>query len=83
MQIEKHSLLKDFPEHHHTIRHLKMHDAHFTKLFDSYHELEHEVHNIETSNSPVEDDFIESLKKKRLHLKDELLSIIKTTEQKL
>lgn len=77
MQLDKHTLLNEFPDHHHTIRHLKMHDAHFTKLFDSYHEVESEVRQIEENNSPVEDDYLESLKKRRLHLKDQLFTLIK------
>ena len=80
MQIEKHTLVKDFPDHQHTIRHLKMHDAHFAKLFDSYHEIENEVNQIETNNSPVKDEYIETLKKRRLHLKDELFGMIQKTE---
>jgi uncharacterized protein YdcH (DUF465 family) len=39
MQIETHTLLMDFPEHQHTIRHLKMNDNYFAKLFDAYHEI--------------------------------------------
>lgn len=80
MQLDKHTLLNEFPDHHHTIRHLKMHDAHFTKLFDSYHEVDSEVRQIEENNSPVEDDYLESLKKRRLHLKDQLFTLIKKTE---
>lgn len=83
MQDEKHTLLNEFPEHHHTIRHLKMHDAHFTKLFDSYHELDNEVRQIENKNSPVEDEYIETLKKRRLQMKDELFSMIQKTEKAL
>ncbi len=83
MQLEKHTLVKEFPDHHHTIRHLKMHDAHFIKLFDSYHEIEHEIRNIEENNSPVTDDYLESLKKQRVHLKDELFNMIQKTEKAL
>ena len=83
MQVEKHTLLNDFPDHHHTIRHLKMHDAHFTKLSDSYHELDSEVRKLEEGNSPVEDEYLETLKKRRLHLKDELFAIIQKTEKAL
>lgn len=83
MQVEKHTLLNDFPDHHHTIRHLKMHDAHFTKLSDSYHELDSEVRKLEEGNSPVEDEYLETLKKRRLHLKDEIFAIIQKTEKAL
>jgi uncharacterized protein YdcH (DUF465 family) len=83
MQLEKHTLVNDFPDHQHTIRHLKMHDAHFAKLFNSYHEIESEVRQIEENNSPVGDDYLESLKKQRFHLKDELFNIIQKTEHTL
>lgn len=81
--LEKHTLVKDLPEHKHTIRHLKMHDAHFAKLFNSYNDLETEVHNIEKDDSRVGDDHIEYLKKRRVQLKDELFDIIQKTEQAL
>ncbi len=83
MQIEKHSLLNDLPDHHHTIRHLKMNDSHFARLFDQYHELENEVHGIEEQNSAVSDEYIEALKQKRLQLKDELYRLVLKTEQAL
>jgi uncharacterized protein YdcH (DUF465 family) len=80
MQLEKHTLLNEFPNHHHTIRHLKMHDAHFIKLFDEYHQIQSEVHQIEENNSPVEDDYLESLKKRRIFVKDALFTLIQKTE---
>lgn len=83
MDVKRQTLTKDFPDHQHTIRHLKMHDAHFVKLFDNYHEVESEVHNIEQNNSAVDDEYLETLKKRRLHLKDELFSMILKTESKL
>ena len=83
MQIEKHTLLNDLPDHHHTIRHLKMNDSHFARLFDQYHELENEVHGIEEQNSAVSDEYIEALKQKRLQLKDELYRLVLKTEQAL
>lgn len=83
MQLEKHTLVNDFPEHQHTIRHLKMNDNHFAKLFNEYHELESEVHHIEKNNEPVADDYLESLKKRRVHLKDQLFTIVIKTEKAL
>jgi uncharacterized protein YdcH (DUF465 family) len=80
MPLEKHTLLEDFPEHHHTIRHLKMNDKHFTKLFDEYHQVDTEVREIEEKNSPVADDYLETLKLQRLHLKDQLFRMITETE---
>lgn len=80
MPLEKHTLLQDFPAHHHTIRHLKMNDKHFNKLFDEYHQVDGEVLAIEEKNSPVADDYLETLKLQRLHLKDQLFKMITETE---
>jgi uncharacterized protein YdcH (DUF465 family) len=80
MSLEKHSLLKEFPDHHHTIRHLKMNDAHFAKLFDEYHEIDHEVFKIERGDTPTTDQYIEQQKKKRVHLKDQLYALVKKEE---
>ncbi|MFT6992838.1 MAG: hypothetical protein ACJASL_004839 [Paraglaciecola sp.] len=83
MQIEKHTLLKDFPEHQHTICHLKINDNHFAKLFDEYHEIENEVHHIEKNYQPVTDKYLESLKKHRVHLKDQLFILVVKKESAL
>jgi len=80
MSIEKHSLVKEFPDHQHTIRHLKMNDLHFAKLFDEYHELDHEIFGIESSNSNTSDEYLDGLKKKRVALKDTLYQTVKHTE---
>jgi uncharacterized protein YdcH (DUF465 family) len=83
MDLEKHTLTNDFPEHQHTIRHLKMNDNHFAKLFDEYHVLESEVHHIEKNNKPVADDYLDSLKIRRVHLKDQLFHLVIKTENSL
>lgn len=76
MPLEKHALLNDLPEHRHTIRHLKMNDKYFLKLYDDYHQVDSEIHQIEQNNSPVADDYLESRKLQRVHLKDQLLKKI-------
>ena len=77
MLNEKHDLIHELPEHRETIHNLKMTDSHFAKLFDEYHEVDHEVHRIETNVETTSDDYLEEKKKQRLHLKDELLQMIK------
>lgn len=76
MNIEKHDLLHEFPEHREKIHDLKMHDNHFARLFKEYHEVTHEVHRIETGAETTSDAFLEDRKKVRLQLKDELYQII-------
>ncbi|MDF2180180.1 DUF465 domain-containing protein [Aliiglaciecola sp. CAU 1673] len=80
MALERHSLLNEFPDHHHTIRHLKMHNAHFAKLFDEYDELDHEVYRIESGEEARADDYLEQRKLRRLQLKDSLLAMVKKEE---
>jgi len=74
---EKHDLLHELPEHKNRIHELKLNNQHFSRLFDEYHEVDHEVGRIEQGVETTSDDYIETLKKKRLHLKDELLAMIK------
>lgn len=73
---EKHDLIHEFPEHKDRIHELKLNDHHFAKLFDEYHEIEHEVRRIEEGNETPSDEYTEELKKKRLKLKDDLYAMI-------
>jgi len=75
---EKHDLIHEFPEHKESIHTLKMNNQHFSRLFDEYHAVNQEVYRIEQGIENPADDYTEQLKKQRLHLKDELLNIIKT-----
>ena len=77
MLNEKHDLIHELPEYRETIHNLKITDSHFAKLFDEYHEVDHEVHRIESNIETTSDDYLESKKKQRLHLKDELFKLIK------
>lgn len=74
---EKHDLVHELPEYKNCIHDLKMNDKHFSKLFDKYHVLDHEIKRIEEGIETPSDEYTDGLKKDRLFLKDELLSIIK------
>lgn len=78
MLHEKHDLYHEFPEHREAIHGLKMSNLHFSRLFDEYHEVDHQVHLIETGVENTSDDFLETCKKQRLDLKDRLLEMIRT-----
>lgn len=77
MLNEKHDLLHELPEYRDTIHNLKTSNNHFSRLFDEYHEIDHEVHRIETGVENTSDEYLEEKKKQRLQLKDELFQIIK------
>lgn len=73
---EHHRLAEEFPEYKERIHELKTHDAHFAKLYEQYHEVDDEVYRIEEEIETPSDDYTEELKKKRLHLKDELVRML-------
>lgn len=74
--MERHDLLPEFPEYGEKIHQLKVNDAHFRKLFDEYHELENEIHRINTGIEVGTNEHAHELKAKLLFIKDELYSIL-------
>ena len=73
---EKHDLVHELPEYREKIHALKISDAHFSRLFDEYHEVEHEVRRIEEGVETVADDYLAKQKLHRLHLKDQLMGML-------
>lgn len=67
---------QEFPEHKEKIHQLKTADAHFSKLLTSYHDVNRQIHRIEQEIETVSDAVCEDLKKKRLKLKDDLMSML-------
>lgn len=76
---EKHDLIHELPEHKERIHTLKISDEHFKKMFDDYHELDHQIIRMEEGIETPSDDVLETLKKQRLFLKDQLFSMIMNT----
>ncbi|TDQ43185.1 YdcH family protein [Tepidicella xavieri] len=66
-----------FPEYRELITALKGHDHHFTRLFDKHNELDQQIKNMEARISPGTHEEIETLKKQKLLLKDELYAILR------
>jgi len=54
-----------------------MQDQHFSNLFEEYHDVDHEVRRIEMGIETTSDDYLETRKKHRLFLKDELYAILR------
>lgn len=80
MNIEKHDLVHEFPDHQHTIRHLKMTDRHFARIFGQYNTLDSEIHKIEQGSESTSDDILNQKKAERVKLKDMLFLFIKESE---
>ena len=66
-----------FPEFRDLITQLKTKDRHFLRLFDLHNELDQKIKNMESSISPGTHDEIETLKKEKLQIKDQLYVILK------
>lgn len=81
MTLEKHDLHHEFPEFKEEIHHLKMNDNHFARLFGEYHEADHAVHRIESGAENTSDEYLETLKKQRLLLKDQLFVLLKKAQK--
>lgn len=80
MQGEKHDLISELPEYRDQIHALKTSNSHFARLYDQYHEVEHEVRRIEEGVEVASDDYLEERKKLRLKLKDDLFDMLKAAE---
>lgn len=66
-----------FPEYRELISRLKVDDAHFHRLFSKHNELDQTIKNMEAHIEPASHEDIESLKKKKLRLKDEMYELLK------
>ena len=74
--MEKHDIIHEFPQLKDKVHELKVSDAHFRRLFDEYHELDHEIHRFETNAEITSDEHLTELRKKRVHLKDEIFRML-------
>jgi uncharacterized protein YdcH (DUF465 family) len=72
-----HELANELPEFKDRIHELKTSDQHFGRLFDDYHQVNRELHRVESSGVNISDDHHEELKRKRLQLKDELFAMLR------
>ncbi len=72
-----HDIRHEFPEMTDKIHLLKTTDAHFRKLYDAYHEVDHEVHRIESGANVSTDEHLNELRMKRVKLKDDIYALLK------
>ncbi|MBU0751221.1 MAG: YdcH family protein [Gammaproteobacteria bacterium] len=76
MQVDHHDLQNEFPEMRDAIEVLKGCNAHFARLFATYHRLTGKVEDLEEHDMPVADFTLEDMKKQRVRLKDEIYQIL-------
>lgn len=66
-----------FPEYRELISRLKANDPNFRHLFNKHNELDQKIQNMEAHIEPASHEDIESLKKQKLRLKDEMYELLK------
>jgi uncharacterized protein len=79
MPLSHHPLVKEFPHHREQIHRLKISNSHFSNLMEQYEELDKQVFRIEDGSHPTSDEYVETLKRERLLLKDQLFEMINTS----
>ena len=72
-----HDLIHELPEYRERIQQLRADNTQFEKLHDQYNELDQRILKMEEGYETPSDDYLEELKKQRLNLKDQLVSMIK------
>jgi uncharacterized protein YdcH (DUF465 family) len=63
-------------EYRDEIHELKQENAHFAKIFEKHNELDQKIEHADRGDTPMSDLEIETLKKEKLHLKDEAYKMI-------
>jgi hypothetical protein len=76
-----HELAHDFPEHAGLIHELKLNEAYFARLAGAYHDLNRDIHRLETRVEPASEHREENLRKKRMLLKDEIAALLAKAAQ--
>lgn len=76
MSHTPHELIVEFPEHAFKITQLKTSEPHFARLYEEYHEVNRAIHRAETNVEPTDDAHMETMRKQRLKLKDELYALL-------
>ena len=75
-----HELAEEFPEFTDRIRELNASNGRFARLSDEYHDVNRQIHRIETRIEPAAEDVEEELKRRRVRLKDEIAQMLAGAE---
>jgi len=74
---EHHDIPHEFPEYKDQIRALFNSNAEFKGIYTEYHELDAEILKIEQNLETTSDNYAETLKKKRVALKDKIYTLLR------
>ncbi|MAU41454.1 MAG: hypothetical protein CMF31_07515 [Kordiimonas sp.] len=73
-----HTLIEEFPEAVDKLHELKVSNNHFIKLSNDYNAVNEEINKLEAGLEASSDEYAETLKKKRLTLKDEIAHLLRS-----
>lgn len=77
MELEHHrDLAHEFPELKHRVHELKLASREFRKLYEEYQDLDDAIHRIELDIETPSDEYTETLKRRRVLLKDRLYGML-------
>ncbi len=76
MSHTPHELPEEFPQYAEKISELRQSDAHFARLADEYHALNHKIHLAETHVEPTDEIHEAEMRKERLAIKDQIWHIL-------
>lgn len=76
MPISHHPLIEKFSEYKDTLHNLKLNNAHFRRLAHEYEGIDKSIFRAEQGIEIVNDEYLENIKKERLHLKDLTYSML-------
>ncbi|KAJ56491.1 hypothetical protein ACMU_05990 [Actibacterium mucosum KCTC 23349] len=76
MSHTPHELAEEFPDKIELMRKLRLHDAHFARLADTYHEINRAVHRAETQVEATDDTHEADMRRERMWLKDQIAAIL-------
>lgn len=77
MDLLNHDLAHEFPQYLQQMRSLKASDARFASLFARYDADNQSISNYEQGVGLISDEALETLKKRRLKIKDEIYQILR------
>ncbi|MCM2399629.1 YdcH family protein [Rhizobium sp. S153] len=76
MSNTPHEIQDEFPEYADKMHALKAGDESFGKLLEDYREVNRAIHRAETEVEPVGDVQMETMRKQRMVLKDEIYGML-------
>ena len=80
MPVTHHPLIEEFQGHKDQIHDLKISNSYFRRLANEYEGIDKSIFRAEQGIEVVNDDYLNEIKKERLHLKDLIYQMLINTK---